>query len=81
MINGYRVHYMEFAQADRIAGNFIVNIPMATEILRLEGIRRELELSRDVRQTIIPNLSMEIMAGEFVAITGPSGSARNFSSI
>jgi len=68
---------MEFAQADRIAGNFIVNIPMATEILRLEGIRRELELSRDVRQTIIPNLSMEIMAGEFVAITGPSGSGKS----
>jgi lipoprotein-releasing system ATP-binding protein len=50
---------------------------MSTEILRLEGIRRELELSRDVRQTIIPNLSMEVMAGEFVAITGPSGSGKS----
>jgi len=77
MINGYRVLYMEVAQADRIAGNFIDNILMATEILRLEGIRRELELSRDVRQTIIPNLSLEIMAGEFVAITGPSGSGKS----
>lgn len=50
---------------------------MPTEILRLENIRRELELSRDVRQTIIPNLSMAIMAGEFVAITGPSGSGKS----
>ncbi|MCF8217245.1 MAG: ABC transporter ATP-binding protein [Chlorobium sp.] len=50
---------------------------MPTEILRLENIRRELELSRDVRQTIIPNLSMSVMAGEFVAITGPSGSGKS----
>ncbi|MEI8032810.1 MAG: ABC transporter ATP-binding protein [Chlorobiaceae bacterium] len=50
---------------------------MSEPILRLEGIRRELELSKDIRQTIIPNLSLEIGAGEFIAITGPSGSGKS----
>ena len=36
---------------------------MAAMILKLEGIRKELELSRDIRQTIIPNLSLQIKAG------------------
>ena len=50
---------------------------MAETILRLENIRKELGLSKAIRQTIIPNLSLEVMAGEFVAITGPSGSGKS----
>jgi len=46
-------------------------------ILRLESVRRELELSRDIRQTIIPGISFEIEAGEFISITGPSGSGKS----
>ncbi|NTV97809.1 MAG: ABC transporter ATP-binding protein [Chlorobiaceae bacterium] len=50
---------------------------MAETILKLENIRRELELSKDVLQTIIPNLSFEVSVGEFVCITGPSGSGKS----
>ncbi len=50
---------------------------MAETILRLENIRKELGLSKAIRQTIIPNLSLEVKVGEFVAITGPSGSGKS----
>lgn len=50
---------------------------MADTILKLEHIHKELELSKAIRQTIIPNLSLEVKAGEFVAITGPSGSGKS----
>jgi lipoprotein-releasing system ATP-binding protein len=50
---------------------------MADTILKLENIRRELKLSRDVLQTIIPNLSLDVRAAEFVSITGPSGSGKS----
>ncbi|NTV05652.1 MAG: ABC transporter ATP-binding protein [Chlorobiaceae bacterium] len=50
---------------------------MAETILKLENIRKELGLSKAIRQTIIPNLSLEVKVGEFVAITGPSGSGKS----
>ena len=50
---------------------------MAETILRLENIRKELGLSKAIRQTIIPNLSLEVNAGDFLAITGPSGSGKS----
>jgi lipoprotein-releasing system ATP-binding protein len=50
---------------------------MSETILRLEAIRKELELSKDIRQTILPSVSLEIQKGEFIAITGPSGSGKS----
>ena len=50
---------------------------MSTTILKLVAVRKELELSRDIRQTIIPGLSLEVEEGEFISITGPSGSGKS----
>ncbi len=46
-------------------------------ILKLVSVRRELELSRDIRQTILPGISIEIREGEFISITGHSGSGKS----
>ncbi len=45
--------------------------------MRLVSVRKELELSRDIRQTIIPGISLEIEEGELISVTGPSGSGKS----
>lgn len=45
--------------------------------MKLVSVRKELELSRDIRQTIIPGISLEIEEGELISITGPSGSGKS----
>jgi len=50
---------------------------MSDSIMKLVSVRKELELSRDIRQTIIPGISLEIGEGEFISITGPSGSGKS----
>ncbi len=46
-------------------------------MIKLVSVKKQLNLSKDIRQTIIPNLTLEIKKGEFVAITGPSGSGKS----
>jgi len=46
-------------------------------MIKLVSVKKQLDLSKDIRQTIIPNMNLEIDKGEFVAITGPSGSGKS----
>lgn len=46
-------------------------------MIKLVSIKKQLNLSKDIRQTIIPNLTLDIQKGEFLAITGPSGSGKS----
>ena len=46
-------------------------------MIKLVSVKKQLNLSKDIRQTIIPNLTLDIQKGEFLAITGPSGSGKS----
>ncbi|MBS1912492.1 MAG: ABC transporter ATP-binding protein [Bacteroidetes bacterium] len=46
-------------------------------LLRLEHVRRMSDASTEVASVIIPDLTIEISSGEFVAITGPSGAGKS----
>ena len=49
---------------------------MSEELIALEGVRKSYNLGRPNEAEVLHGLSLRVTSGEFLALVGPSGSAR-----